>query len=164
MKTLYILRHAKSSWDDPAMSDFERPLNDRGRRTAPFMGALIRERGYVPDIIICSPAKRAVETASLVIAAFASGADMIFDDRIYEASPRRLLEVVHGIDAKFASAMVVGHNPGTEGFIRYLTGSLEPMPTAALAVIDLNIRNWSDADIECGKVRTVVRPRDEMGR
>lgn len=161
-KTLYLMRHAKSSWDDPSMSDFERPLNDRGRRAAPFMGSLIVERSMVPAIIICSPAKRAVETARLVIAAFGSGADVIFDDRIYEASPHRLLKVVHDIFDKYASAMIVGHNPGTEGFIRFLTGSLVPMPTAALAVIDLNIKDWFDADIECGELRTVIRPRDEM--
>ena len=87
---------------------------------------------------------------------------MRFDDRIYEASPHRLLEVVSGIDDIHSSAMIVGHNPGTEGLIRYLTGRIEPMPTAALAVIELGIDRWSNADDGCGELKTVIRPKDEF--
>ena len=86
----------------------------------------------------------------------------MFDDRIYEASPQTLRQVVSKIDDKNNSAMIVGHNPGVEGFIRFLTGTLEPMPTAALAVIELNIESWSDIAANSGKLIKTIRPKDEL--
>jgi len=162
MKTLFILRHAKSSWDDPDLADFDRPLNDRGRKAAPFMGRLMQRNGFVPSVILSSPALRARETAMLVKADAASNAEMEFEDRIYEASPQTLLQVASGIDNRYESAMIVGHNPGMEGFIRFLTGKLESMPTAALAVIDLDISKWEQIDAESGRLRKIFRPKDEM--
>src|SRR5436190_5546197 len=126
MKTLYLMRHAKSSWDDASLSDFEGPLNDRGLKAAPFMGKLMREKGLEPNVILSSPANRAKQTAMLVKDASGFPHEIRFDDRIYEASPQSLLQVASEIDDANMSAMLVGHNPGMEGFIRYLTGSLEP--------------------------------------
>lgn len=162
MKKLYILRHAKSSWDDSSLSDFDRPLNDRGLKSAPFMGELIARKQLIPDVILSSPAARAKRTAELVKKAAGIKADLKFDERVYEASPQALLHVVSEIDEQFASAMVVGHNPGMEGFIRVLTGKLEPMPTAALAVIELDIDNWSSIAPGSGTLETIIRPKDEM--
>jgi len=164
MKTLFLMRHAKSSWDDAGLSDFERPLNERGIRAAPFMGKFMRERGFDPAIILSSPAVRAMQTAQLVREAAKFSSDIHFDERIYEASPRTLLEVVSEIDDLCETAMLVGHNPGIEGFIRLLTGALEPMPTAALAVIDLDINYWNEIVDGCGQLRNVFRPRDEMNK
>jgi phosphohistidine phosphatase len=161
MKTLYLLRHAKSSWSDANLADFDRPLNNRGELAAPFMGRLIKARNFVPDVVYSSPAERARQTATAVKKAGEMAADLVFDERIYEASPRRLSEVVTGINDVFASAMIVGHNPGIEGFVRYLTASIEPMPTAALAVIELSVGRWKDVDEVCGRLVTVIRPRDE---
>ena len=162
MKILFLLRHAKSSWDDISLSDFERPLNPRGLRAAPFMGGLMRRRELIPDAILSSPAMRARTTAELVQQAGAFDAEIKFDHDIYEASPGNLRQAVAAIDDEFATALLVGHNPGIEGFIRYLTGKLEPMPTAALAVIELEIERWGDVDDGCGELKEVVRPRDEM--
>jgi phosphohistidine phosphatase len=162
MKTLYILRHAKSSWDDHALPDFERPLNERGRRAAAFMGSRLKDRKLLPDVIVCSPAKRAVETTKSVIRSSGFDGKKMIDERIYEASPQRLAEVARGIDDKYASAMIVGHNPGMEGLIYLLTDEMQPMPTAALAVIKLNIDNWAGTDAGCGSVQIVIRPKDEM--
>ena len=162
MKTLFVLRHAKSSWDDADLADFERPLNDRGKRTAPFMGKMMHEKGLEPSIILSSPAARAKQTALSVKDAGGFSCELRFDDRIYEASPHSLLQVVSEIDDAHASAMLVGHNPGIEGFIRYLTGNLEPMPTAALAVIDLNIDKWNEIADGSGELQNVFRPKDEM--
>ena len=161
MKTLLVLRHAKSSWDDPDLEDFDRPLNERGQKTAPFMGKVIQRHGFDPDVIISSPAVRAKETASLVKEHAGISAEIIHDERIYEASSQMLRQVASAIDDRFGSAMMVGHNPGMEGFVRFLTGRLESMPTAALAVIDLDIESWSDIDIESGKMRKVIRPKEE---
>ena len=163
MKTLFILRHAKSSWDHPGLSDFERPLNDRGVRTAPFMGELIKNKGLSPDVIISSPAVRAQTTAELVRESAGIASEIRLDDRIYEASPQNLIHVISEIDDTLNSAMLVGHNPGLEALIRHLTGQLEPMPTAALAVIALNIDTWAEIKPASGTLAALYRPKDEMG-
>ena len=162
MKTFFILRHAKSSWSEPDLADFERPLNGRGTKAAPFMGKLMASKGYSPSVILSSPAVRAKHTALLVKDAGRLDAELRFDDRIYEASPQGLRQVVSELDDEYMSAMLVGHNPGIEGFIRFLTGQLESMPTAALAVIELDIDNWHEIDDGCGELRTIIRPKDEM--
>ena len=162
MKTLFISRHAKSSWADAALADFDRPLNERGLRAAPFMGGLMRRRDLLPDAILSSPAARARQTAELLKNAGAFDAEIRFDHRIYEASPPSLRQVVAELDDWIDSALLVGHNPGIEGFLRFLTGHLEPMPTAALAVIKLNIDDWVNIDDGCGELKSVHRPKEEM--
>jgi len=162
MKRLLVLRHAKSDWKDANLSDFERPLNERGLRTAPFMGSLIARERFAPAQIVSSPAERARHTAELVKTGGHLTAEIISDDRIYEASPQDLGQVVSELDDIHASAMLVGHNPGIEGFVRFLTGTLEPMPTASLAVIELDIDKWSAVTEGCGKLRHIFRPKDEM--
>src|SRR6478672_2955749 len=156
MKRLYVMRHAKSSWDNPSLADFDRPLNERGLETAPMMGRLIRTRGYIPDVVISSPAKRAKKTATLATEAAGITSSIMFDERIYEANPQTLIKVLSGIGDEAQSAMVVGHNPGMEGLIRSLTGEATAMPTAAFAVIDLDIEKWSDIDYQTGKLVEVL--------
>ncbi len=162
MKTLFILRHAKSSWDDATLADFDRPLNKRGSKTAPFMGELMKRNGLEPSVILTSPAARAKETAIAVKESAGLDAEIRLEHQIYEASPHSLRQIVSEIDDAHKSAMLVGHNPGMEGFIRYLTGKLEPMPTAALAVIELKIDEWNVVDDGCGELQKVYRPKDEM--
>lgn len=162
MKTLYLLRHAKSSWDDSSVSDFDRTLNSRGEKAAPFVGSLMKERGMTPEVIISSPAKRAKQTAKLVAKAAAFSSKISYDERIYEASTARLLAVIGEIADDVDSALLVGHNPGMESLIWYLTGKMEPMPTAALAVIELNVDSWSDVVEGGGVLITVIRPKDEV--
>ncbi|PYS98615.1 MAG: phosphohistidine phosphatase [Acidobacteria bacterium] len=162
MKTLYVLRHAKSSWDEAGLSDFDRPLNKRGTTTAPFMGETMASNGFEPDVIVSSPAVRARETSQLVKEAARMTVDIIFDERIYEASARTLQLVASSIDDRFESAMIVGHNPGMEGLIRLLTGKSEEMPTAALAIIDLDIEHWNEIDSGLGELRRIIRPKEEM--
>ncbi len=162
MKTLFVLRHAKSSWTDPDMSDFDRPLNDRGNKAAVFMGELVSREGHHPYLILSSSAVRAKATAVLVKKAGKLDAEIRFEHRIYQASPQTLRQVVSDIDDAYPSALLVGHNPGIEGFIRYLTGDLEPMPTAALAVIELDTPSWTSTNADIGKLIKVYRPREEM--
>ena len=160
MKTLYVLRHAKSSWDNNSLSDFERPLNERGFETAPIMGEMMRENDFVPEIIVCSTAKRAEQTAQLVKESAEFEAKIKFEDAIYEASSQTLLRIVSEISDEFNSALIVGHNPGFENLVRVLTGKSETMPTAALAVIDLEIENWSETNADIGNLREFIRPKD----
>lgn len=163
MKTLFIVRHAKSSWAEVELSDFERPLNDRGRKAAAFMGELMMKHRFEPYVVLSSPAMRAKTTAQVLKKAAKFDAEIRYEHRIYEASPNSLRQVVAEIDDAYESAMLIGHNPGIEGFIRYLTGHLETMPTAALAVIDLNIDRWDAVNDRSGGLRKVFRPREEMG-
>ena len=162
MKTLFLLRHAKSSWDDDSLADFDRPLNKRGMQTAPFMGELMRRNGHLPDVVLSSPAKRARTTAELVRAEAGFLAEITLDDRIYEASAHALADIVRGLDDNNPSVMLIGHNPGMEGFLEYLTAAREPMPTSALAVIDLSIAKWSDLGVGSGALRRIYRPKEEM--
>ncbi len=162
MKTLFVLRHAKSSWDFPDLSDFQRPLNDRGRKAAPFMGELMRSRNLVPDLILSSSALRAKQTAMLVREAARFENEIEFTEKIYEASSHKLLYLVNEIDDKYNSAMLVGHNPGFEGIVRILSGEYQRMPTAALAVIDLKIESWSAAEPDCGILRDLFIPKEQM--
>ncbi len=141
MKTLYLLRHAKSSWTDAGLADFKRPLNERGLMAAALMGELMARNGYHPAVILSSPATRAKMTARLVKESGRLDAEIQFEERIYEASPHDLREVVSEIDDAHASTIIVGHNPGIESFIGYLTGQIEPVPTAALAVIAWTLTN-----------------------
>ena len=162
MKTLFVLRHAKSSWENPELSDFDRQLNEQGLKTAPIMGETIYRNGFQPAAIISSPAKRAKQTAVLIkeMAQLESGIE--YDERIYEASPLKLLEVISGIDEKHESAMLVGHNPGLEGLIKIITGEAPSLSTASLAVIDLNAESWNKVAAETGKLRAVFSPKDDL--
>ncbi len=156
------MRHAKSSWDDTTLSDFQRPLNPRGLKAAPFIGKLMKERNFIPDTIISSPAMRAKQTAEFVRAAGGFEGEITFNERIYEAGVETLVSIMAEVEDEAASALLVGHNPGAEGLVYYLTGETAPMPTAALAVIEFKIDNWSEISDGRGSLRFIFKPREEM--
>ena len=160
MKTLYLLRHAKSSWDDPSLKDFDRPLNKRGLKAAPLIGSYLRKQKLKPELIVSSPAARAKSTTSLVSEAAGLTGTLKFDEGIYEASPVRLFEVVAGLDDKIETAMMVGHNPGFEELLAALTGETRRMATAALACIELNVDKWSEVKANSGTLKWLVKPKD----
>jgi phosphohistidine phosphatase len=162
MKTLFVLRHAKSSWDNPDLADFERPLNSRGLEASRFIGELIYERNLNPQVILSSPAKRAKQTAVLVKELAEISKPIEFDERIYEASPLALFNLIREFDQKRESVLIIGHNPGFENLVRLLTGETVSMPTAALAKINLNIEKWSDIETGEGELEFLIRPKDEM--
>jgi len=162
MKTLFVLRHAKSSWDNPDWADFERPLNQRGFDAAQFIGRFIYERGLQPQIVVSSPAKRAKQTAVLVREIAEISKPIIFDERIYEASPLTLFNLIREFNDSYTSALIVGHNPGFENLVRMLTGEAVSMPTAALAKINLDIEAWSELDAGAHELEFLIRPKEEM--
>jgi len=155
------MRHAKSSWDNSDLADFDRPLNDRGEAAAPFMGELIAGRGLAPEEIVSSPAKRALQTATLVKESGGIEAPIRLDERIYEAGAQTLKQVASEFRDELDIMMMIGHNPGFEGFVSFLTGKQESMPTAALAVIDLDIDKWSDVKNGEGDLIEVIRPKEQ---
>ena len=160
MKTLLLLRHAKSSRDDPGLPDFDRPLNDRGKDDAKLMGRYLPEQKFVVDCVVSSPAKRARRTAEIFLKAADVSLDPILDDRIYEAGRQQLLTVVSEIDPSHNIVLLIGHNPGFEDLLESLTGQYAGLPTAALAVIDLNIDQWRDLRPQSGKLRGLVTPKE----
>lgn len=160
MKRLLLLRHAKSSWGDPGLADFDRPLNERGLRAAPLMGRLMRQRRVQPDLIISSPAERARRTAVLVAEAAGFAAPLRFDERIYEATAARLVEVVSQAEEGAGELLLVGHNPGMEELLELLTGEARRMPTAALARIQLDIEKWGKLRERTGRLEWHVKPKE----
>lgn len=134
-KTLYIARHAKSSWSDMSLSDFERPLNARGKRDAPFMADLLKDKNIHPELILSSPAKRAKKTAKHYHKAI--GGELRFDEDIYEASSMSLLYLVQKAFQKVNSVMIVGHNPELTALNDMLSDkSIFNIPTAGVVAIE----------------------------
>ena len=160
MKTLYLLRHAKSSWDDPRLADFERPLNERGLRAAPLVGRFMRERKLRPDLILCSPAERARRTAALVSEAAGLSAPLRYDERIYEATAATLSEVVAQAEDSADELLLVGHNPGLEDLLQLLTGETRRMSTAALARVQLDLDRWAELRGGAGRLEWHVKPKE----
>ena len=145
VKTLLVLRHAKSSWDDSSLDDHQRPLNARGERDAPRMGRLARKKRLDVELIISSDAIRAHLTALAVADAAGYRGQILLDERLYHASATEILEVLSSVvDDNIATLMIVGHNPGLEDLVAQLTGEPEGLPTAALAQIALPIDRWRD--------------------
>lgn len=162
MKTLLVLRHAKSSWNDTALDDHERPLNERGARDAPRMGELVCERRLTPDIIISSDAVRARRTAEAVAETARYAGEILLDPRLYLASPSGVLEVLRTVrETNAGRVMIVGHNPGLEELVAQLTGEHQDFPTAALAHIGLPIDRWRDLKMSSrGTLLGFWRPKE----
>jgi phosphohistidine phosphatase len=160
MKTLLLLRHAKSGWKDATLVDFERPLNGRGLKAAALIGRYLRRKKIRPDLILSSPAERARRTTALVIEAAKLSAELRYDERIYEASAGRLLEIISQIEESANVVLVVGHNPGMEELLAGLTGANESMATAALAHISLEIDRWNKVRERRGQLVWIVKPKE----
>jgi len=159
MKTLYLLRHAKSSWKDDTLLDSERPLNKRGRKAAETIGAFVRKKKIIPDLVLSSTAVRAQQTTEIVLGAAKLSPDIRFEDGIYEADPSRLLELVRQIDKSKKAVLLVGHNPGLEEFLEFLTGKTETMPTAALSKIVLRVMSWANVNAHKGTLEWIQKPK-----
>lgn len=145
MKTLIIVRHAKSSWNHPELSDRQRPLNSRGERDAPAMGKRIVDQGMRPSLIITSPATRAWTTARIIAAEIGYPTEFLQrEDSLYLASLDDLLDAVVAQDAGFNSLMVVGHNPGLTEFANFLIpGLTNNLPTAGVVSVQIDQDDWN---------------------
>jgi phosphohistidine phosphatase len=144
MKTLFLIRHAKSSWDDTALPDKDRPLNDRGKRDAPKMGKRLQKRDVKPDLILSSPAIRALTTAEI----FAKKLDyklkdIVVDDRLYAGEADDLLDVIHKLGDNLERVMLFGHNPELTELAHRLASEIARMPTCAVAEFTFGTKSWS---------------------
>lgn len=160
MRTLYLLRHAKSSWNDASLRDFDRPLKERGREAARLIGQhLASEKLNVP-LVISSPALRTRETAKIVLERSKLSAEERFDERIYEASLRDLLQVITEISDDKHVVILIGHNPGLEELSAFFTGEGRRMPTCALAKIKLDVASWKDVKAGEGSLEWFITPKE----
>ena len=154
MKSLFLVRHAKSSWDDARLSDFDRPLNERGEKDAPRMGELLKKRGTEPDLIYSSPALRALTTAKIIGGVLGYPENKIQTDRqLYHSDEERLLTFLRNIPDSNNGIMLFGHNPGLTEFANELfKESIGNIPTAGIVTGQLIINSWKEAKPGCGKL------------
>ncbi|WP_298668677.1 histidine phosphatase family protein [uncultured Sphingomonas sp.] len=169
VKTLTLLRHAKSGWDDPVARDFDRPLNAKGRRAAKAMGRHMRSLGLAFDHVVASPAARVVETIGEVAIGYGAPIAPAWDRRVYLASSAMLLDVIRETPADADRLLLIGHNPGLEDLVLLLVphddGALrgaveEKYPTATIAEMTFDIDDWADAAPARATLTRFVRPRD----
>ena len=167
MRRLLLARHAKSSWGDTSLSDHDRPLNGRGRRAAPLVAAALAERGFVPDAVYSSSSCRTRETWELMAPRFGGHPHVEFFSELYLAPPRAVLRTIASTPSATHTLMVLGHNPSTHALAAYLARKGDPrlrdriihsFPTGAVAVIDLEGDDWSEAE-EGGELLDYVIPR-----
>lgn len=160
MRTLYLLRHAKSSWKDASLADFDRPLKDRGRKAAKVIGKHLAAQNLNDGVVVCSPAARTRETAEIVLKHSGFSLEVRYDERIYEASLRDLLQVVSAIGDDQVKVILIGHNPGFEELLAYLTGEGRRMPTCALAKIKFDKVSWQEIKADDGSLEWFITPKE----
>jgi len=147
VKRLLVLRHAKSSWADTSLDDWQRPLNDRGRRDAPRVGAWLLDRSLVPDLIVTSDAVRARETAAAVAAAAVYTREIVVEPSLYHATAADAIAVLKSISTQTTrTVLIVGHNPGLEDLVNRLSGEHHDLVTAAIVELAVPIDRWSELD------------------
>lgn len=169
MKRLTVLRHAKSRWDDPAVGDFNRPLNDRGRQVAKRVGRELRDRDFHFDLVLASPAARVRETIDGVEDKFTFNAPIRFEQRMYLAGEQLLLSLVRDLPEAVQGPLLVGHNPGLQNLLLELSKKddeglhdriADKFPTAALAVVELPAHRWKDVEPATGRIIELILPKD----
>jgi phosphohistidine phosphatase len=166
MKRLYLLRHAKSSWDDPTLADHDRPLAPRGRRAARVLAGHLQREGVAPELVLCSSSRRTRQTLKRIKAALRDKADVQIESELYAASAAELLEVLHEVPDEVKSVMLIGHNPGIQDLAMSLAsaGSEIPrlrskFPTAALATLELN-GTWRELAPGSAELVSLVKPKE----
>jgi phosphohistidine phosphatase len=166
MKRLHLLRHAKSSWDDPGLPDHDRPLAPRGRRAAARLAGWLEDNEVRPQLVLCSTAVRARATLALVTASLNEPVSL-FEGALYHAAAAGLLERVRGIDDDVEEALLVGHNPGLQDLCVLLAAAsperdrvAAKLPAAALVSLELDVESWADAATGCARIAVVARPRE----
>lgn len=170
MKTLILMRHAKSAWDAGDIADHDRPLSERGRTAAPLMGRWLLEQKLAPDLVLSSTALRATETLDLLRPYLPAKVRVEKAGCLYMALPREMLAVLAKVkDAEVSTILLVGHNPGIGSLAHWLSAQGAPkcldrmqdkFPTGAVAVIDFDIASWRELDDEQGRLRAFKTPKD----
>jgi phosphohistidine phosphatase len=165
VKTLLVIRHAKSSWDASNVDDFERPLNDRGKRDAPRMGKRLKEKNIYPSLMMSSPAKRALSTAKKIAKVLKYPKDDIKTDRkLYHADEETMLEILRGIKDSHDVVMIFSHNPGLTEFVNSLMSEEQPIdnvPTCGVVAFEFVVDKWKDVEWGTGKMLFFDYPKSK---
>jgi len=161
MKTLYLVRHAKSSWNFPELADIDRPLNSRGAKNAPQMGKRLHQKGIQPDLLLSSPANRAISTAYDMAKEIGYPSEMVQSSKdIYHAGESELLRIVQKQDDQHSTIMLFGHNPGFTWFANSLTGEyIDNIPTAGIVAINFDCDSWGEIEFYQGKMEFFDYPK-----
>jgi phosphohistidine phosphatase len=153
MRELILIRHAKSDWSNPLLDDFERPLNKRGSKNAPFMAKILKKEIQKPDLIISSPSFRTKLTLEYFLKEFEYKGEVIFEKSIYEAPFENLLKVIKNVDDKYKTIFLIGHNPGLNDLANFLLGSFEDnIPTSGVLKIDFDTNSWKNISKDNSKL------------
>ena len=160
MKTLWLLRHAKSSWSDSSLDDHERPLNERGRRGAQTVGKFMKQTKLEPPLVLCSTAIRARETFEILLEVTGFAPETEYRQSLYLSSRHGLIDHITSLAESSNAVMIVGHNNGMEELLAYLTGAEKRMPTAALAEIKFDIDDWQQVKRNSGKLQWLITPKE----
>jgi len=169
MKTIYLLRHAKSDWGDAALADIDRPLNARGKSAADSMALFLANAEIKPNLVICSSAARTRETLARILPGLGNTVPAVIEDTLYGAAAGRLLRRLHGLDDGLASVMLIGHNPALEELARRLAGGGDTealarmaakFPSGALAALEADVTHWRDLETGGARLAAFVTPRD----
>lgn len=162
MKTLILLRHGKAVKESPSGNDYDRTLEERGKAEVSQMSHLLKEKKFIPEIIVASPAKRTSKTAEIVLKELGLNKSQLeFESSIYDASLQDLMHVIRALNNTYSTVMLVGHNPSITGLVGFLTPTfLEHVPTSGLVSIELNISIWQMAQPQCGKLLWHKGPKD----
>jgi phosphohistidine phosphatase len=159
LKKLYLIRHAKSSWKEFDLADFDRPLNKRGKSNAPLMGKLLKNKKVLPDIVLSSPANRAKATAEIISKKVKYSKDIVFDKNIYESSYATLHNILKKLDNKNSVAFLVAHNPGLNMLAEYYVGFSENIPTCGVVEIEFDCVKWRDIGSSNAKLISFEYPK-----
>jgi phosphohistidine phosphatase len=168
MKNLYVIRHAKSSWDSTNLPDFDRPLNDRGKRDAPRMGKRLKEKSIIPDLMLSSPARRALSTCKRIAEVLEFPKEKIKTERaLYHADEEDILSVIRAVSDKYNTVFLYGHNPGLTDFVNALSRdesmNVDNVPTCGVVAFSLDIESWKRIDFGKGKFVFFDFPKNTSG-
>ena len=166
MKRLYLVRHAKSSWSNPELRDFDRPLNKRGKRDAPFMGKLIKEKGVKPDLIITSPARRALRTAEYFAEELSYPKEKIIrDENLYEAGVKDIVKVISDFGTDSETLMIFGHNHVLTDFCNSISDKfIDNIPTSAVVSLIPGTGQWSDINANTCNLEFFEYPKKYLNK
>ncbi|MDY6873086.1 MAG: histidine phosphatase family protein [Chloroflexota bacterium] len=148
MKTLLLMRHAKSSWKDETLSDHERPLKKRGKKDAKLISKVIKKKDLTPELILCSSAVRARETAKILTDALDYDGKVAYSDELYMGEPQDFVTALKNVDNKLDKVMIVAHNPGLEAYLQIIDGEIEAVPTGGLGYLVLVLDDWKDISLD----------------
>ncbi len=161
MKSLLLMRHAKSSWKDETLEDYERPLKKRGRKDAKRIAKVIKKNDLVPDLILSSSATRARETVEIVVDTLDYNKRIVFSDELYMGEPHDFIDALINLNNDYRNVMIVAHNPGLEAFLQIIDGDIESLPTAGLGHLVLVIDDWKDISLETmGDLVSFWKPKE----